>query len=1216
MDLADELAFGDGFGEDALLGLDGLTSIAESSSSSSSAAAKPAVSGARSQKRAREEDSRGSKSGKGRKVRFGDPDSDEEDSDDGGAMERRRPRDGALPAKAAKTGPDDEFDATAARLRSVVESAGSAGDGKTTASGASKSGKGSFAGLGLSQPLLAGVNRMGYRLPTPIQRRTLPLTLGGRDVVAMARTGSGKTAAFLLPVLEKLGKHDPSAGGPRAIVLSPTREIATQTLRFARGLGRFTDLRCALLVGGDALEAQFEALATNPDVLIATPGRLMHLIAEVRDLSLAHVEALVFDEADRLFELGFAEQLEAILGKCPERRQTLLFSATLPRMLVQFARAGLREPELIRLDVETKVSDKLRMAFFRVRSEEKEAALLWLLRSLLPGKQQAMVFAATMQHVELLTAMLRSAGITVEPIYGQMEPEARKLAILRFRQRRTRVMVATDVAARGIDLPLLDNVINYNFPDKAKLFVHRCGRVARQGRGGCAFSLIAPPELAYAADVFAFLDRPMTASRAETQAAEAAREAELAAGFGGDVVEVSGAAKDASTPAPPGAESDEEEDPEDAATRREVEAEREARRLAKAKEAPRSSSAAAATAAAAAGSLSWNTHSSAGAHVAASKAASAAARDGYTLADMEASDVHHGRIPRALLQADIERIERWGLGAEALEVEALRKSAANGTKQYTRSCAEPSRTGIATARRVSAVHAVHPLALGLGHTETVAQEAAAGTLQAYRPNTTVFELEGGRKSHVKRQQAAAAMKALRRVNKGRLERDAEANKAADKAAALALGMLIARHHANEAGDEDGDDAAADVGSSSSAASRHASAAEAESAARGMVASGQLTALPSSSGPRMSVAERRRRKRAAQGGKGASLAHGGSAAGAAADEAAAANAHRSSAVKAARRRAVADATARLAAAAAVGGARKTTSASTGAFRDPSLYIASTIGEAVRATEAALDVHAGNRGAMAASNAAATGGLLGASAMEANVLDLVGDDAKAMSSQRKQFHWDTRKKKYVQLTAAEWAMRRGERKIKLADGTVVRGDGKEHGEAYSRWTRKSKRRVGALQEDGEGAADGVTAGGAPIVLSSQDFRAGRSRQHALAVSLGATAEQTKTASKEAQRRKRVEASGRGADDDVPLTAEDAEGLIKPGKAGASKPARRELRTEAEIRKARKQADDHKLRNMSKDKRRSIVSQQRAEALKKRADRRAKQSGRSKSLVITRR
>ena len=314
--------------------------------------------------------------------------------------------------------------------------------------------------------------------------------------------------------------------------------------------------------------------------------------------------------------------------------------------------------------------------------------------------------------------------------------------------------------------------------------------------------------------------------------------------------------------------------------------------------------------------------------------------------------------------------------------------------------------------------------------------------------------------------------------------------------------------------------------------------------------------------------------------------------------------------------MADATARLAAAAAVGGARKTTSASTGAFRDPSLYIASTIGEAVRATEAALDVHAGNRGAMAASNAAATGGLLGASAMEANVLDLVGDDAKAMSSQRKQFHWDTRKKKYVQLTAAEWAMRRGERKIKLADGTVVRGDGKEHGEAYSRWTRKSKRRVGALQEDGEGAADGVTAGGAPIVLSSQDFRAGRSRQHALAVSLGATAEQTKTASKEAQRRKRVEASGRGADDDVPLTAEDAEGLIKPGKAGASKPARRELRTEAEIRKARKQADDHKLRNMSKDKRRSIVSQQRAEALKKRADRRAKQSGRSKSLVITRR
>jgi len=1162
MDLADELSFG---GLD--MGLSGVT------------AAMGVVGGSRRAELADSDDDSGSP-GPRRKAKKADA----------GPKGKRRQRE-STPAEKEADASNESFDAMAAKLRAVVASGGASSEG----GGGGGSSKGTFAGMGLSQSMLSGINRMGYRLPTPIQRRTLPLTLGGRDVVAMARTGSGKTAAFLLPVLEKLGKHDSTAGGPRAIILSPTREIAQQTLRFARGLGRFTDLRCALLVGGDSLDAQFDALATAPDVLIATPGRLMHLLAEVRDLTLSRVEALVFDEADRLFELGFAEQLEAILSRCPAQRQTLLFSATLPRMLVQFARAGLRDPELVRLDVETKVSDKLRMAFLRVRSEEKEAALLWLLRTLLPKKQQAMVFTATRQHVELLSALLRSAGLTVEAIYGQMEPENRRMSILRFRQRRARVLVATDVAARGIDLPLLDNVINFNFPDRAKLFVHRCGRVARQGRGGCAFSIVSPPELAFMADVFSFLDRPMASSREQTDAANAAKEAELAAGFGGDVVHVDGAAAKpvgaggSGLEATEGEEGDEEGSSSSSSSAAAVAA---------------AEAAAASAASAAAGGIAYDPSSVAPAHIAATAAAIAAGRDGYRLSDMQPQDVHHGRIPRALLQGDVELVDRWNVGAGAMEVEELRKAARNSSKQYGKTRSSAMRSGIAAARGLEADACVHPLALGLGHTETVAQEAAAGTLAAYRPSTTVFELEGGRKAHEKRQQAAAAMKRLRRANYGRLRRDAAAAKTVDTAAAQQLGLLLAAAHANDEDDEAADQAgraaaaaaAYDSDDDDTRAALRSAARETSAEAAALASGGALTAVPTSDvGPRMSAAERRKRKRAAKRGREE-------------DDSATAS---STTARAARRRALADATARMAELASRGGERRATLASTGAFRDKALYISATAGEAARATEAALDVHAGNR--------SSDGGLLNASSLEAHVLDLVGDDGKTMSANKRQLRWDARKKKYVRLTAAEWSERRGEKRTKLADGSVLRGDGKDHGDAYRRWTKKTKRRVGAVAEPDEVGGEGaVRAGGAPLVMSSADFRGGgKARQHALAVSLGATATQTKAAAAADTRRKQMEARGAaGHGDDEPMTEEEKSRLIKPGKAGGSGPARRELRTEVEVRKMRKKKDDDRLRSMPKDKRRVIVAQQRSDALKKRAARIFKKGpGKAKSLAIIR-
>ena len=369
-----------------------------------------------------------------------------------------------------------------------------------------------FQTLGLSRAVYGGVLRLGYKVPTPIQRKTLPLALSGKDLVAMARTGSGKTAAFLIPLVEALGAHS-SVYGARGVVLSPTRELAQQTYKFALAFAKLTSLRICLLQGGDRLDAQFEALANNPDIVIATPGRLVHVLAEVRDLSLQRVQVLVFDEADRLFELGFAAQLQEVLRHVPQQRQTMLFSATMPKQLMEFAQAGLQNPELVRLDTETKVSENLKLAFFRVRPREKPAALMFLLTEMIPAEQQTIVFAATRHHVEFLAALMAKEGLAFSVAYGSMDMESRKINIEKFRKRRTRFLVVTDVAARGIDIPLLNNVVNYDFPSKPKLFVHRVGRAARQGRSGTAFSFATNDEMAYVVDLHLFLGRKLSLER-------------------------------------------------------------------------------------------------------------------------------------------------------------------------------------------------------------------------------------------------------------------------------------------------------------------------------------------------------------------------------------------------------------------------------------------------------------------------------------------------------------------------------------------------------------------------------------------------------------------------------------------------------------------------------------------------------------------------------
>ncbi|GBC00003.1 hypothetical protein RclHR1_03700010 [Rhizophagus clarus] len=392
---------------------------------------------------------------------------------------------------------------------------------------------GGFQSMGLSYPVYKAIFHKGFKVPTPIQRKTIPLIMDGNDVVAMARTGSGKTAAFLIPILEKLKSHSAKVGA-RAIILSPSRELALQTQKVCKELAKYTDLRSCLVVGGDNLDDQFEMIAGNPDIIIATPGRLLHLIIEM-DIELKSVEYIVFDEADRLFELGFSVQLHEMLHRLPQSRQTMLFSATLPQSLVDFAKAGLQDPTLVRLDVDSKISSDLEMAFFSVKQSEKEAALLYILKEIIKVplnlnptsddvksksnkkkskntfsevlSHQTIIFVSTKHHVEYITNLLNLAGYQTSYIYGSLDQTARKIQINNFRTGQSNLLVVTDVAARGIDIPILENVINYDFVCSSKIFVHRVGRTARAGRRGWAYSLITSEELPYLLDLHLFLGR-------------------------------------------------------------------------------------------------------------------------------------------------------------------------------------------------------------------------------------------------------------------------------------------------------------------------------------------------------------------------------------------------------------------------------------------------------------------------------------------------------------------------------------------------------------------------------------------------------------------------------------------------------------------------------------------------------------------------------------
>ncbi|KAI0117764.1 P-loop containing nucleoside triphosphate hydrolase protein [Nemania sp. FL0031] len=402
---------------------------------------------------------------------------------------------------------------------------------------------GGFQSMGLNGNLLRAITRYGFKVPTPIQRKTIPLILQRKDLLAMARTGSGKTAAFLIPMVQTLKAHSPNMGA-RALILSPSRELAIQTLSVTKRFTNGTDLKTMLCVGGDSLNEQFSNMTANPDIIIATPGRFLHLLVEMNlnVTGLSKMQYVVFDEADRLFEMGFAAQLQEILHSLPPTRQTLLFSATLPSSVTEFVRAGCQDPILIRLDADTKISPDLEAAVFSVKGAEKLGTLLHVLHDVIkvptglpegvtdldenpskkrkrgpdrshekqkPSPYSTIVFTSTKHDVEFLQTMLTHAGFAVSYVYGSLDQTARNTQIENFRRGRSYILVVTDVAARGIDIPLLSNTINFSFPATPKLYVHRVGRVARAGMRGWAYSLVKDTDVPYLLDLQLFLSQKL-----------------------------------------------------------------------------------------------------------------------------------------------------------------------------------------------------------------------------------------------------------------------------------------------------------------------------------------------------------------------------------------------------------------------------------------------------------------------------------------------------------------------------------------------------------------------------------------------------------------------------------------------------------------------------------------------------------------------------------
>jgi len=349
-----------------------------------------------------------------------------------------------------------------------------------------------FAGLGLSEPLLKAVAAKGYRTPSPIQRQCIPAVLDGHDVMAAAQTGTGKTAGFTLPLLERL-RHGPNAraGQVRALVLTPTRELAAQVGESVTAYGRYLDLRSDVIFGGVSPNPQIGRLRHGTDVLVATPGRLMDLHQQGA-LKLDRVEILVLDEADRMLDMGFIRDIRRILTLLPAKRQNLLFSATFSTEIRRLATGLLHQPVLLQATPENQAAPLVEQVLHPCDMGRKGELLSHLIRS--NGWQQVLVFSRTKHGANKVAERLDKEGLAAAAIHGNKSQGARTRALAGFKSGEVRVLVATDIAARGIDIHQLPHVVNLDLPNVAEDYVHRIGRTGRAGEKGHAISLVAAEE--------------------------------------------------------------------------------------------------------------------------------------------------------------------------------------------------------------------------------------------------------------------------------------------------------------------------------------------------------------------------------------------------------------------------------------------------------------------------------------------------------------------------------------------------------------------------------------------------------------------------------------------------------------------------------------------------------------------------------------------------
>jgi ATP-dependent RNA helicase RhlE len=346
-----------------------------------------------------------------------------------------------------------------------------------------------FARLGLFSSLVRGAQAMGYVEPTPIQSAAIPVVLSGRDLIASAPTGTGKTAAFALPILNRLGPH--RTAGPRVLVMEPTRELAAQVATAFGQLGRGTDLKILVLHGGVSLGPQRNILRAGVDIIVATPGRLREFL-DTHYLRLERVEVLVLDEVDRMLDLGFIDDVKLIVKSCPPQRQTLLFSATVPPKLEEVARFALRDPQRLGISPEQTVTATVNHALHPVLAAQKFDLLLALLRS--PDCRSAIVFTRTKIGADRIAHCLRLENQSVAVLHADRSQPQRAAALEGFKSGRQGVLVATDIAARGLDVAGVSHVINYDVPQNPEDYVHRIGRTGRAQTTGAAFMLAAPEE--------------------------------------------------------------------------------------------------------------------------------------------------------------------------------------------------------------------------------------------------------------------------------------------------------------------------------------------------------------------------------------------------------------------------------------------------------------------------------------------------------------------------------------------------------------------------------------------------------------------------------------------------------------------------------------------------------------------------------------------------